>query len=108
MHVMLGDLPDLVLQDGERLDVDRERHSLELEIFFEPLHVGLHGEVYKLEDVIASGEHHLERLVILLLAPPKLTRLVEQAVEGMQILVIAHHAVRPAQDGLHATGDSKF
>ena len=74
-------LPDLVLKDGVGLEVDREGHLAQLKVIDKPGSVRLLAMVKQLQHVLACGKDHLERLVILLLSPGKLTRLVEEARE---------------------------
>ena len=74
-------LPNLVLQDGVGFNVDREWYTCKFEFINQPLVVAFRAKINYLEDVCARREHNLERLMVFLLAPSKLTRLVEQAVE---------------------------
>lgn len=63
--------------------------------------VALLTEVENLENVVASGEDNLERVMVLRLAPCKLTRLVEEACEWVNRVILVENAVGPAQNCPH-------
>ena len=82
-------LPDLVLENGVRFEIDREGHLAQLKVVDKPGSVCLLAVVKQLQHVLACGEDHLERLVVLLLSPSKLTRLVEETCERVQFFVVS-------------------
>ena len=84
-------LPNLILEDRIRLNVDCEGNFVQFQIVNQQLIVAGLAQIHELKNVGARSQHNLEGLMILLLAPRKLTRLVKQAVERVHIVLLRQH-----------------
>ena len=101
-------LPDLVLKDRVGFEVYCEGYLTQLKVVDKPVGVRFLAVVKQLQHILARGKDHLERLVILLLSPSKLTRLVEEACERVQFFVITQDTtVNAAEYGAEAGSDCK-